>query len=132
MPNKQDDLPEDRASLEALLRKAESRVNLARREGKGDGDAAARMGRVRAKLDGLDVPEPDLSGTKPTMSDSEGNFAANIEVARAGGIGVEASNSTESGAPAKTPEEAVKQDGKIAPGAVIAGRPMAKPDEKKS
>ena len=49
---------------------------------------------------------PDLSGVVRGLSDSLGNFAPNVEVAKAGGVGVEASNSTQDGNVAQTRQEA--------------------------
>jgi hypothetical protein len=72
-------------------------------------EAAAEATEASAKLRELqDNPlAVDPEGTAPGLADRLGNFAANVEVANAGGIGVEGSNSNvDTGAPAASADEA--------------------------
>ncbi|HEX5933587.1 MAG TPA: hypothetical protein VFY63_05440 [Pseudorhizobium sp.] len=58
-------------------------------------------------LDGIEPIKPDPEGTSRPLADSEGNFAANAEVAAVGGIGIKASNTDVStGKPAQIIEQA--------------------------
>jgi hypothetical protein len=72
--------------------------------------------------------KPDPEGTAQLLADSEGNFAANAEVAAVGGIGIKASNTDVStGQPAQTIEQAGEA---ITPGAqkIVADQPVAGAD----
>ncbi|WP_029620622.1 hypothetical protein [Pseudorhizobium marinum] len=58
-------------------------------------------------LSGIEPVKPDPEGTSRQLADSEGNFAANAEVAGVGGIGIKASNTDVStGKPAQTIQQA--------------------------
>lgn len=101
-------------NAEAASRKAESEASVLRShhggEERGDLKAAEKAEMdARKKLDdaaALGVPA-DRSGITRGLSDSAGNFATNIEVLQAGGIGVEASNTNvQTGKPATTADEA--------------------------
>lgn len=100
---------------EAASRRAESEASvlraLHRGESKSDALIAAEKSEAdaRTRLDELHSSgrPADLSGISRGLSDSAGNFAPNVEVMTAGGIGVEASNTNvETGEVAHTAEEA--------------------------
>jgi hypothetical protein len=58
-------------------------------------------------LSSLEPVKPDPEGTSRQLADTEGNFAANAEVAAVGGIGIKASNTDVStGNPAQTVQQA--------------------------
>lgn len=104
------------ATQEARARAAESKVHVLMSKAnendayKKDADAAVQeFTDIQSELDDMRSNPPnfeDKSGTRAGLSDSLGNFARNAQVANAGGIGVEASNSTESGDQADDPEDA--------------------------
>ncbi|WP_207642189.1 hypothetical protein [Neorhizobium vignae] len=76
-------------------------------------EKAARRSSVA--LAEIEPAKPDPEGTAQLLADSEGNFAANAEVAAVGGIGIKASNTDVStGKPAQTIEQAGEA---ITPGA---------------
>lgn len=83
---------------------------------KASKDANAKVDELRARDAKL-----DLSGTRASLSDSEGNFAPNARVARAGGIGVAASNTGPSGDQAGDVDEVVA--GAEAQGSTMTGGP---------
>ena len=99
---------------EALARRDESRAQILR--GKADANpayeelakAAEKDARASAQAaDGVVEAPIDPEGTAQQLADSEGNFAANAEVAGTGGIGIKASNTdVKSGEPAQTAEQA--------------------------
>lgn len=111
---------DDPILAEALARRDESRAQVFRaRANRLDGkeaaaayrgmadEAAAEAKKSSAALDEIEPPQPDPEGTSRQLADSEGNFAANAEVAAVGGIGIKGSNSVEgSDQPAATAEEA--------------------------
>lgn len=75
-------------------------------------------------LDGIEPIKPDPEGTSRPLADSEGNFAANAEVAAVGGIGIKASNTDVStGKPAQTVEQAGEA---VTPGAqkIVGDQPV--------
>lgn len=100
---------------EAVSRRDESRANIMqgralrmgdRYEGASDeADKAAAESAKRAQEAAERDAVIDRSGTAPAMSDSEGNFAPNPDVANTGGTGVAASNSTEGGDQAKSVDD---------------------------
>lgn len=103
---------------EAISRRDESRANILRgramRDPRGEGAFRSAVSEAvkqemastkEAEKAGEGTARADLSGTAPTLSDSEGNFAPNPEVANTGGTGVEASNTN-----AETDEQAEKPD----------------------
>lgn len=122
----------DVATQESIVRSKQSRVQVLISKANANPDryqehadaAVAEMREAQEKLDELNETTAnwgkDLSGTRNTLSDRFGNFARNAEVARAGGIGVEGSNSTESGDPADDPDEAGIQTMNSQP--VVMGR----------
>lgn len=118
---KDDQIAQDDPILaEALARRDESRAQVFRGRAnrldaneaaaayRGMADkAAAEAKKSTAALDDIEPPQPDPEGTSRQLADSEGNFAANAEVAAVGGIGIKGSNSVEgTDQPAATAEEA--------------------------
>lgn len=108
---------------EAIARRDESRAQILRaRANRTGGDAVNRLADAFDKmaqqaekaakasssaLDNIETPRPDPEGTAQHLADSEGNFAANAEVAAVGGIGIKASNTDVStGKPAQTEQQA--------------------------
>lgn len=97
------------ATEQALSRRDEAIANIHRSRGieseytqraAETEEAEARRERLaRAAVD------KDYAGTRLDVADAAGNRAPNAEVANTGGIGVMASNSTESGEQAKTAEQ---------------------------
>ena len=113
----------DPALAEALARRHESEAQVLRaRANRSGGTAADRMADAfdrlakqaeqQAKasstaLTDIEPAKPDPEGTARQLADSEGNFAANAEVAAVGGIGIDASNTDpKTGKPAQTIEQA--------------------------
>ena len=104
----------DLREAEALTRRDESVANImsrrlgqdeqATRKAAQDAAKAAKKSAQEAEKIAKRAAKRDLSGTAPTMSDTEGNYAPNPEVATTGGTDVEASNSTEGGKEAKSAE----------------------------
>jgi hypothetical protein len=100
---------------EAASRKAESEAAVFRsrvKSGAGKADLTARE-KAYTEADAAlkkateTAVVQDLSGMSRGLSDSAGNFAPNVEVLNAGGIGVEASNTNvTTGEPAHTADEA--------------------------
>lgn len=111
------ELPDTIQEAEAIARADESRASVMRRKAltdqnyKAASEAAARDAKESsdhlAKLERHAVSgETDLSGVT-LLSDSEGNFAPNAEVAATGGTGVVASNTNpDTGEQAQTAQEA--------------------------
>jgi len=108
---------------EAIARRDESRAQILRaRANRTGGDAVNRLADAFDKMaqqaekaakassiafDNIEPPRPDPEGTAQHLADSEGNFAANAEVAAVGGIGIKASNTDVStGKPAQTAQQA--------------------------
>lgn len=99
---------------EALARRDESRAQILRAKAHGNPayeklakDAEKRSEASGRKAAGLPDETPDPEGTARQLADSEGNFAANAEVAAVGGIGIKASNTdVTTGKPAQTIEQA--------------------------
>ncbi|WP_416355550.1 hypothetical protein ACLNGM_15030 [Aureimonas phyllosphaerae] len=116
--NTKRELPDDILEAEGIARADESKVEILRGMAgqnnayQDDLDTAVANAKESNdhvdKLRGdLDDRPADLSGVTRLLSDSAGNFAPNIEVATAGGIGVEASNTNPAtGKPAQTADEA--------------------------
>lgn len=106
----------DLATNEARARAAESKVHVLMSKAsendayQKDADSAMQeLSDIQSELDDMRSNPPnfeDKSGTRAGLSDSIGNFARNAQVANAGGIGVEGSNSTEDGDQADDPEDA--------------------------
>ncbi len=102
---------------DAISRRDESRANVLRgranrmgdqfqKPSKEASDEALASAKAAEELRGS-VPPIDPEGTSPGLSDRSGNFAANAEVAAAGGIGVDSSNTNiDTGEPAVTGAEA--------------------------
>ncbi|MBM3604270.1 MAG: hypothetical protein FJX25_05810 [Alphaproteobacteria bacterium] len=117
-----EDHDKDPLLAEAIARRDESRAmilqsraqaggtaldKLANAFGKMADQAAADARRSAEAADSIEPPRPDPEGTAQLLADSEGNFAANVEVAAIGGIGIKGSNSVgDTGQPAITAEEA--------------------------
>jgi hypothetical protein len=116
---------------EAIARRDESRAQILRsRANRAGGTAMDRLASAFDKmaeqaekasrqssvaLSEIEPAKPDPEGTAQLLADSEGNFAANAEVASVGGIGIKASNTDVStGKPAQTIEQAGEA---ITPGA---------------
>lgn len=114
---------DDPALAEAIARRDESRAQILRSKANAAGgsstdrlanafeklaDQAERASRQSATaLDRIEAAPVDPEGTERRLADSEGNFAANAEVAAVGGIGIKASNTDVStGNPAQTAERA--------------------------
>lgn len=114
---------DDPALAEAIARRDESRAQILRaRANRAGGNSMDRLANAFDKLadqaekasrqsaDALGKIEsvrPDPEGTAQHLADSEGNFAANADVAAVGGIGIKASNTDVStGQPAQTPKQA--------------------------
>jgi hypothetical protein len=106
-------------NAEAASRRAESEANIFRSRASRSRDPEAMQSSLQEKIEAgqkaqeeLDrinatASQTDLSGMSRGLSDSAGNFAPNVEVLKAGGIGVEASNTNVStGEPALTAAEA--------------------------
>ena len=104
-------------TADAISRRDESRANVLRGRANRMGDqfkkpseAASKEAMASAKAaDQLRSSEPaiDPEGTAPGLSDRSGNYAANAEVAAAGGIGVDSSNTNvDSGKPAQSADQA--------------------------
>lgn len=104
---------------EAASRKAESEAAVLRGRTARARDPESYKTALQEKIDAgtaaqkeLDeinssTAQQDLSGVSRGLTDSAGNFAANVDVLKAGGIGVEASNTNvETGEPAKSADEA--------------------------
>jgi hypothetical protein len=108
------DHDDDPALAEALARRDESRAQILR--GKANANPAYEQLAAKAEkeasasaraAEGLPEIKPDPEGTAQLLADSEGNFAANADVAAVGGIGIKASNTDVStGKPAQTAEQA--------------------------
>ncbi len=104
----------DPAMAEAIARAAESRAQILRSKAATNpayakmADKAEREAQnASRRLAGLPEVHPDPEGTAQHLADSEGNFAANADVAAVGGIGIKASNTDVStGEPAQTIEQA--------------------------
>lgn len=104
----------DPAMAEAIARAAESRAQILRSKAASNlayakmADKAERDAKnASRRLAGLPEVHPGPEGTAQHLADSEGNFAANAQVAATGGIGIDASNTNvASGQPAQTPEQA--------------------------
>lgn len=102
------------AMAEAVARAHESRAQILRSKASGNpaykklADEADRDAQKYArKAAGLPEVKPDPEGTARQLADSEGNFAANADVAAVGGIGIDASNTDpKTGKPATTIEQA--------------------------
>jgi hypothetical protein len=125
---------------EAIARRDESRAQILRsRANRAGGTAMDRLASAFDKmaeqaekaalqsstaLANLEPAQPDPEGTAQFLADSEGNFAANAQVAAVGGIGIKASNTDAStGKPAQT----IGQAGEvIAPGAqkIVGDQPV--------
>ncbi len=105
---------DDPALAEALARRDESRAQILRSKANVNpayGDLAEKAEKEASAsaraADGRPEERPDPEGTAKLLADSEGNFAANADVAAVGGIGIKASNTDVStGQPAQTPEQA--------------------------
>jgi hypothetical protein len=108
---------------EAIARRDESRAQILRaRANRAGGNSVDRLADAFDRLaeqaaaasrkssdavGKIETVKPDLEGTARQLADSEGNFAANAEVAAVGGTGIDASNTNVStGKPAQTAEEA--------------------------
>lgn len=115
--NTKRELPDDVLEAEAVARADESRVAILRSRAQEDSAYQGELDKAIAaskestthvdKLNAEPGEPEDLSGVPRGLSDSQGNFAPNIEVLQAGGIGVEASNTNPStGEPAQTADEA--------------------------
>lgn len=115
------DQDNDPQMAEALARANESRAQVLRskaaragvldQDGKGYAEmareAAAEAEKSAKALGDIPEPEIDYEGTARPLADSEGNFAANVEVAATGGTGIKGSNSTgPDGGQATKPEDA--------------------------
>lgn len=108
------DHDDDPALSEALARRDESRAQILRSKAQGNSayEGLANEAEKDAKRSsdaaaGIEPVQPDPEGTAQLLADSEGNFAANAEVAAAGGIGIKASNTDVStGQPAQSPDQA--------------------------
>jgi hypothetical protein len=108
------DHDDDPALAEAIARRDESRAQILR--GKANANPAYEQLAAKAEkdaaasaraADGIPEPKPDPEGTAQLLADSEGNFAANADVAAVGGTGIKASNTDVStGQPAQTVEQA--------------------------
>lgn len=139
------EIREENQLAEAMQRRAESEASILGGRAERSRDPATYEDELRARieagqkaeaeLDRLSKLEPkrDLSGMSRGLSDSEGNFAANADVLRTGGVGVEASNTDVStGKPAQTPEAAgivvpvapvpVPEGGKVIGDQPVAGK----------
>ncbi len=113
---------DDPALAEAIARRDESRAQILRSKANAAGSSTDRLANAFEKLASqaeeaskrsadalshIEPPHPDPEGTARPLADSEGNFAANAEVAAVGGIGIKASNTdVATGQPAKTAEQA--------------------------
>lgn len=119
------DHDEDPALAEAIARRDESRAQILRSKANAAGgnsmdrlaaafdklaDQAEGVSRRSAEAAANIEPLPiDPEGTARSLADTEGNFAANAEVAATGGIGIDASNTNvATGQPATTAEQAGK------------------------
>jgi hypothetical protein len=126
---------------EAIARRDESRAQILRaRANRAGGNSVDRLADAfdrlaeQAAADSrkssdavgkIEPVKPDLEGTARQLSDSEGNFAVNAEVAAVGGTGIDASNTNvTTGKPAQTAAEAGVA---TAPGAqkIIGDQPVA-------
>lgn len=104
----------DPAMAEAVTRAAESRAQILRSKAatnpayaKLAEEAERNAQNASRRLAGLPEVHPDPEGTAQNLADSEGNFAANADVAAVGGTGIKASNTDVStGQPAQSPERA--------------------------
>lgn len=116
---------------EAIARRDESRAQILRsRANRLGGSAVDRLANAFDKmadqaekaarqsstyLSSIEPIKSDPEGTAQLLADSEGNFAANADVAAVGGIGIKASNTDpNTGKPAQTIEQAGEA---ITPGA---------------
>jgi hypothetical protein len=124
---------------EAIARRDESRAQILRSKANAGGAGIDAMAKAFAKLADQAAAEAkksaeaeaniepvklDPEGTARSLADSQGNFAANAEVAAVGGIGIDGSNSKEgSSEPAHTADEAGTA---AAPGAqkIIGDQPV--------
>lgn len=141
--NETPDVNDDPLLAEAIARRDESRAQvLQARATRAGGDTAEQLAAAlwkmaaqagkdaqasAAALADIEPVRPDPEGTARPLADSEGNFAANAEVAAVGGIGIKGSNSVEgSDQPATTVEEAGTP---ILDGAqkVVADQPVGEP-----
>jgi hypothetical protein len=117
------DQKNDSLLAEAIARRDESKAQILRsRANRTGGSAVDRLANAFDKmadqaekaarqsstaLSNLEPGTPDPEGTARPLADSEGNFAANAEVAAVGGIGIKASNTNPAtGAPAQTADQA--------------------------
>lgn len=104
----------DPAMAEAVARAAESRAQILRSKAAANpayakmADKAEREAKnASRRVAGLPEVHPDPEGTAQHLADTDGNFAANAQVASVGGIGIEASNTeVSSRQPAQTIEQA--------------------------
>ncbi|MCF6371059.1 hypothetical protein [Rhizobium halophilum] len=125
---------------EAIARRDESRAQILRsRANRLGGSAVDRLANAFDKmaeqaekaarqsstaLSNIEPVKPDPEGTSRQLADSEGNFAANAEVAGVGGIGIKASNTDVStGKPAQTIQQAGEA---VMPGAqkIVGDQPV--------
>ncbi|HEV7437770.1 MAG TPA: hypothetical protein VGO22_23335 [Pseudorhizobium sp.] len=125
---------------EAIARRDESRAQILRsRANRLGGSAVDRLANAFDKmaeqaekasresstaLSSIEPIKPDPEGTSRQLADSEGNFAANADVAAVGGIGIKASNTDPStGKPAQTIEQAGQA---VMPGAqkIVGDQPV--------
>lgn len=101
----------DITQMEAQERMLESRIQTLATKGLGDEaqKSQSELKDLQGRLEDLRATPVarDLEGTAAGLSDKAGNFAPNAEVAAAGGIGVELSNTNaETGEQAQTADEA--------------------------
>lgn len=114
---------DDPALVEAIARRDESRAQILRSKANAAGgsssdrlaaafeklaDQAEKASQQSAAaLDNIEPVRVDPEGTARSLADTEGNFAANAQVAATGGIGIDASNTNvATGEPAQTAADA--------------------------
>lgn len=115
----------DLAQAEAVMRAADARASVLAQEASTKPDLFKQHHQeaVNAAVEARDLYQEladnppgflgkDPEGTRRPYADKSGNWASNVEVANAGGIGVDSSNTNvESGARAETADEAGEETG---------------------